>query len=396
MAKEFDIYLKRSVVACDLMVLSLPFRDGMTVDNRVILETCIEAYSLCKFVAAQTGSELSSHIDEMLKTCYEMLQTGYGIDADAQFKVHYSVYPEGSALEMSNSDISALTSMFMEANHAIGIHADNVMARIGKSIGSGQTAVALDPEVQNTLKRGFSKAVDTLILTSEPAETQKQGFLEAPVPVSLDAELSNLCYLVTNTVQSAVEFAAYVLGTEIHFSFGRGFSSLSIGANKLSGFVKHGFLETSSGPVVSADISMIREQNFESANSEVVLTSSLPTLFYRFHTGADGAMVLTAQAGDMEVKMSFGRAEGAVTLTADVPGTLLMRREAAQSTLVILSSLRESIYKVIDPKDAAVGLSADANAALYRKRMLLELDDEALSSMDGNTLSALSFIALSD
>lgn len=46
MAKEFDIYLNNRLTQCDIIVYSIPYRDGLTVMNRLILETCLESYTL--------------------------------------------------------------------------------------------------------------------------------------------------------------------------------------------------------------------------------------------------------------------------------------------------------------------------------------------------------------
>ena len=53
MAKEFDIYLNDRLTQCDTIVYSIPYRDGLTVMNRLILETCLESYTLQKFIAVQ-------------------------------------------------------------------------------------------------------------------------------------------------------------------------------------------------------------------------------------------------------------------------------------------------------------------------------------------------------
>lgn len=45
MVKEFDIYLKRRITECDLIVYSLPYRDGLTATNRIILESCMQRTS---------------------------------------------------------------------------------------------------------------------------------------------------------------------------------------------------------------------------------------------------------------------------------------------------------------------------------------------------------------
>ena len=107
MVKEFDIYLKRRITECDLIVYSLPYRDGLTATNRIILESCIESYTLQKFVAMQFGSELVSHIDKMIKTCYERLNWGTAISADAVFQTHYIMNPEAGAVELAVEDITA-------------------------------------------------------------------------------------------------------------------------------------------------------------------------------------------------------------------------------------------------------------------------------------------------
>ena len=85
MAKEFDIYLNKRLTECDIIVYSIPYRDGLTAMNRLVLESCLDSYVLQKFIAVQTGSELISHIDEMIKTCYERLN--YGV----RYRVHQIV-----------------------------------------------------------------------------------------------------------------------------------------------------------------------------------------------------------------------------------------------------------------------------------------------------------------
>ena len=101
MAKEFDIYLNNRLTQCDIIVYSIPYRDGLTVMNRLILETCLESYTLQKFIAVQSGSMLVSHIDKMIKTCLERLNHGIVLGTSAEFQVHYSLRPHESALVLS-------------------------------------------------------------------------------------------------------------------------------------------------------------------------------------------------------------------------------------------------------------------------------------------------------
>lgn len=43
MAKEFDIYLNKRLTECDIIVYSIPFRDGFDRDEAsMILESCLD------------------------------------------------------------------------------------------------------------------------------------------------------------------------------------------------------------------------------------------------------------------------------------------------------------------------------------------------------------------
>lgn len=43
MAKEFDIYLNKRLTECDIIVYSIPFRDGLTATNRMIWRVALRA-----------------------------------------------------------------------------------------------------------------------------------------------------------------------------------------------------------------------------------------------------------------------------------------------------------------------------------------------------------------
>ena len=51
MSKEFDIFLKKHIIECDLLIYSIPYRDGISVTDRLILNAALESYSLYKLVA---------------------------------------------------------------------------------------------------------------------------------------------------------------------------------------------------------------------------------------------------------------------------------------------------------------------------------------------------------
>ena len=230
MVKEFDIYLNRLITECDLSVYSLPYRDGLTATNRIILESCIESYTLQKFVAMQFGSELVSHIDKMIKTCYERLNWGTAISADAVFQTHYIMNPEAGAVELAVEDIPALETMFAEAESCMVLNAAPLLANIAKSLGHGHTAIAFDGGVRDTMKWGLMSPEDSIVLDAVVSGTQAIDYFNVYAPVVPGAEMVNLCYRITSTASMAMEIAALVLGTELHFSFGRAYGGMAFDA----------------------------------------------------------------------------------------------------------------------------------------------------------------------
>lgn len=197
MAKEFDIYLKRRITECDLIVYSLPYRDGLTATNRIILESCLESYTLQKFVAMQLGSELVSHIDKMIKTCYERLNWGTAIDVNAAFQTLYTMNPESSIVELAVEDIPALETMFAEAES-----------------------------------------------------------------------------------RTAIEIAALVLGTELHFSFGRAYGGMAFGA-KVSGEHMQKYEIVENNLRILADVTESIRQFVGTEGSTVDLTVNASTILKR-------------------------------------------------------------------------------------------------------------------
>ena len=231
MAKEFDIYLRKRVHECDLIVLSLPFRDGLTVTNRMILESCVKSYLLYEFAAVQSGVDIASHIDEMLKICYEMLSFGTHIGISAEFQTHYSFYPNENIIELGSSDIPMLATMFTEAESAMLIGASPLLVSIGKSLGYGSSEMDLDVNLPDVLKQSVLTLKSEMAFYADVLGTNETDFISVTADIIPSANIVDLCYRVTRAGSTAMEIAALVLGTEIHFSFGRAFSGVAFGSS---------------------------------------------------------------------------------------------------------------------------------------------------------------------
>lgn len=234
MAKEFDIYLNKRLTECDILVYSIPFRDGLTVVDRLVLESSLESYLLQKFVATQTGSALISHIDEMIKTCYERLNMGAAIDVNASFKVHNAEYPETSKIVLGANDLQQMATMFAAAENTIRLITPPVRSTLKKPSGRIGTSLEADTSIRETLKNSLITAHPTIVFDSDVTATQKRSTLRAESSLTPAAYLTDLCYRVYGASTLAIQLAAIVTETELHYSLGYGENIVEFDADILS------------------------------------------------------------------------------------------------------------------------------------------------------------------
>ena len=231
MAKEFDIYLNNRLTECDILVYSIPYRDGLTAIHKLILESCIESYTLQKFVAVQTGSELVHHIDEMLKTCYERLNYATEFDVTATFQTHYSLYSDTAGIIMSAECIETLSNLFAKAEFAMQLTAQPVMAYTGKSGGNAESSLVINAALEKDIKNSLLTVAPVVEIETSVLGTNKRSAISVSPGIDIACELTNLCYRFYNGAQAVIQMAADVLATELHYSLGEGISAIELSAD---------------------------------------------------------------------------------------------------------------------------------------------------------------------
>lgn len=231
MAKEFDIYLNNRLTECDILVYSIPYRDGLTAIHKLILESCIESYTLQKFVAMQTGSELVHHIDEMLKTCYERLSYATELDVTATFQTHYSLYSDTAGIIMSAECVETLSNLFTKAESAMQLTAQPVMAYTGKSGGNAESSLVINAALEKDIKNSLLTVAPVVEIETSVLGTNKRSAISVSPGIDIACELTNLCYRFYNGAQAVIQMAADVLATELHYSLGEGTSAIEFSAD---------------------------------------------------------------------------------------------------------------------------------------------------------------------
>lgn len=231
--KEFDIFLNKRLTECDIIVYNIPYRDGLTAFNRIVLDCCLNSYLLNKFIAVKAGSELVAHIDEMIETVYEKLNYGVGICAETEVSPHYAISVDKSSVVLKNDDIGLLATVAERATNQLILAAQPLNAMIAKSLGSGTSSIVFSQEIGNILKYCVERVESGVSADVNVEQTHKQGFERAISGVGINPEMVDLLYRFETSGEAAITLAAAVLATEIHFSFGYASSGIEF-ATQLS------------------------------------------------------------------------------------------------------------------------------------------------------------------
>lgn len=231
MSKEFDIFLKKHIIECDLLIYSIPYRDGISVTDRLILNAALESYSLYKLVAVQTGSLLTAHIDEMIKLCKERLSIGMTFGASAEIKVHNNLYIQNDPIVFDTPAVETIELVMNEFNNGLILTAGDIDTQVALSAGKVNLALLLNADVKGTQKTSLIRADSGFFLNSDIREVNQRNYIETDAALEMGATLQSLCYQLTIEASAAFELMAMVVGTEIRHSLGRWYNGLAIGVN---------------------------------------------------------------------------------------------------------------------------------------------------------------------
>lgn len=205
--KEFDIFLNKRLTECDVIVSAIPYRDGLTIVDRIILECCLESYYLQKFIAVQAGSELVAHIDDMIKTCYEKLESGIEMGAEAEMNVTAYLQPMNTSLKILAEPIALSAETFERAASAVEIAAEPFKLTVKKYLGRGYSDMELDAKLRDTLKRAMERLEVGASIDAAVEGTAGHDFEQAVAGIETEAGLKDLLYRAWLTDEQILETA---------------------------------------------------------------------------------------------------------------------------------------------------------------------------------------------
>lgn len=229
MAKDFDIFLHRHLTECDLFIQSIPFRDGISVTDRMILDACLQGCKLLRIAAAQSSMELVAQIDRLIKTCCERLGTSVVMDATAELKALSIMRPATEPIEISAENIGTLTTVLNRVEADMVMSVEPIVTKIKKSPGRMDTTIVSDASVTGDLKKSILALRSSTILNAGlDGDLKTALLLDVNTGMSMDVTLDSLCTRIGFDAIAGIEMAAMILGTRLSHSLGRVISGITI------------------------------------------------------------------------------------------------------------------------------------------------------------------------
>lgn len=279
MAKDFDIFLHRHLTECDLIIQSIPFRDGISVTDRMILNAVLQGCKLLRIAAAQSGIEMAAKVDKTIKTCYEKLGISSVIDASAEFKARGVMPLVNEPIEISAENLGTLSTVLTKVETQMVMSVNPLITRIAKSLGHMDVRIDSDVNITDTLKRSLLTIRSDSILNAEVSGDKKTGFLlDTSIELSMDATLTSLCKRIGFDAVAGIELTAMVLGTRLSHSLGRAISGITIDSKVIG----------------------TKAKKLEVANSIIqLMAEAAPVLIKLIHPESDGLIVDANISGSM-------------------------------------------------------------------------------------------------
>lgn len=229
MAKDFDIFLHHHLTECDLIIQSIPFRDGITVTDRMILDACLQGCKLMRIAAAQSNMELVARLDRIIKTCHEKLDLPMVMDASAELKAMSVTHPIIEPMEISAENLGTLATVLNHAETGMVMSVEPLVTKIAKSLGHMNARIVLGSDTIGTLKKSILTLRSGMCLDAGLDGDLKKGLLlDINTDISMDATLSSLCKRIGFDAVAGIEMTAIILGTRLSHSLGRAISGITI------------------------------------------------------------------------------------------------------------------------------------------------------------------------
>lgn len=188
---QIDLCLGRRVVQCDLIVCNIPYQDSISADEAIVLQDCLRSYVLLKFVAAQSGSELVSHIDGMIEFVCERMSSAIEIGSSVGLSAMVETSVSPNELVIGAGDLQTLAVTAERVQSAIELAVQDIALDLSKPVDPAELGMELTSGIGALTELVDEGAAGQIDIGAYLAE-EKQQFEQAASTLETGAELGQL------------------------------------------------------------------------------------------------------------------------------------------------------------------------------------------------------------
>lgn len=174
---SFDVFLKDRLRQIDVMVSGITYYDTLSVENKMILDSCLTALETWRLIAVASGSVLTADIDGLIKTCYEKINAIVDIDANVSFE-KYTILPSmDGGIALSQEKVNLLNMIYSgEGTSAFEITVSPVALSTGRPLGGGSSSMVIDSALEMLTPIFVFRPKNYIEIGTSMPETSKQTY----------------------------------------------------------------------------------------------------------------------------------------------------------------------------------------------------------------------------
>lgn len=254
----------------------------------------------------------------------------------------------------------------------------------------GDSDVQLSSEIDDLLERVYNIFSNGMELGAE-----LEVFAAKPTGGSTSAVLSTneteVHEETFNTFQNVTQLLTSALKYDIAKSLGSGATEMELSSAPAS-TLKEALENFEDDILLDADVSTAAVVNAE-GNSEVVLDTSNPNLFYLLSVEGEAMMNLLFSA-DFEMWYTLGTGNSSMYLSVENNGVESKKFMTYESFLNLILEVGNILQCFIFPEESEAQLHSELGVGMMRYRLLSDMDNSALNEHDELTLDELDYVIL--
>lgn len=287
--KDFDIYLNKRPIECDVLVYTLPLRMSEIIAiNKIVIDSVIENYILRKEAIGESNFAIGANVNGTYKEIHEQINSIVPLNASADLCTKYPIVPNPVSIILSQASPKQnnlhISSFYMiSIRDSIQLTTDPVLAMVYRSIGRMQSGIDIDASIRGFTKTAMEHIVPLVPLGAE-LRTHKHGFTGVFSGVPINTNLKDLLYLVyaPDMEENRIVVDACVVDTIFCYSLGYAIAPISLIAKIAGNTSGIKYLTITGKTYLSANPCSITARSSVSAEFPMLLNAEATPVLKRY------------------------------------------------------------------------------------------------------------------